>query len=162
MESSHSPPRFPVAVLLEKHPPVTQWTEASWRATGLVVNEANEKGLYLVQQQGKVEQYLYQGLDIKLFVDECESYYHNLKSPKPSCYIIADLETDGTPKPFIATLSFDEAHAYFEGNEEVYEMAIPPELYVWVEAFIIDNYFPEKKKKRKLKNWDNQSGNIRV
>lgn len=159
---THAPPQFPVAVVLEKHPPITQWTDASWRATGLVVNHDQDKGLQLIQKQGEVEQFIYKGLVIQLFADECESYYHNLKSPKPSCYVIADLADDGTPQPFITTLSFDEAHAYFEGNEEVYEMPIPAELYVWVEQFIIENYFPEKKTKRKLKDWDNKAGNIRA
>ena len=50
-------------------------------------------------------------------------------------------------------MSFDEAHAYLEGDDEVYAVDVPAELYKWTEAYVIANYFPEKKKKRKLRDW---------
>ena len=30
---------------------------------------------------------------------------------------------------------------------------VPAEIYRWTEAFVIANYFPEKKRKRKLRDW---------
>jgi hypothetical protein len=50
-------------------------------------------------------------------------------------------------------MSFDEAHAYLEGEDEIYAVDVPPELYRWTESFVISNYFPERKRKRKLRNW---------
>ena len=55
------------------------------------------------------------------------------------------------PKNVVAL--FDEAHAYLEGEDEIYAVDVPPELYLWAEAFVIANYFPEKKRKRKLRDW---------
>lgn len=152
---------FNVAVLFEKRPSSNRWIDASWRATGLVVSTSTQKGMNLVKssesdhdsQEGS-EYYIYTGLSIRLFKDECESYYHNMKSPQPHCYVVAHWLNDA-PEPFLATLSFDEAHAYLEGNEEVYEMPVPAELYLSVEAYVIEHYFPEKKRKRKLKQWHN-------
>jgi hypothetical protein len=50
-------------------------------------------------------------------------------------------------------MSFDEAHAYLEGDDEIYAVDVPGELYRWTEAYVIAHYFPEKKKKRKLRDW---------
>ena len=48
------------------------------------------------------------------------------------------------PRPFKVSMSFDEAHAYLEGDDQVYTVDVPPELYRWTEAYVIANYFPEK------------------
>ena len=104
--------------------------------------------------------YLCGGLKVTLFKDECESYYHNLMSPQPGCYVVAaeaEAEADNEiPKPYLVSLSFDEVHAYLEGDEHVYAVEIPPELYKWTEAFVLTHYVATKKTKRKLKNWKSQ------
>ncbi len=55
-------------------------------------------------------------------------------------------------------MSFDEVHAYLEGDEQVYAVEIPAELYQWAEAFILSHYAATKKVKRKLKYWMQGSG----
>jgi len=76
-------------------------------------------------------------------------------SPKPGCFIVAEetSDLDEMPVPYLVSLSFDEVHAYLEGDEEVYAVEIPPELYQWAEAYILTHYSAEKKVKRKLKDW---------
>lgn len=61
------------------------------------------------------------------------------------------------PVPYLVSLSFDEVHAYLEGDEQVFAVEIPPELYKWSEAFILTHYVATKKTKRKLKNWKTQA-----
>ena len=153
---------FPVAVLMEKRPPVNQWADAYWKAVGVVVGESENDETRLVHEQDEVQQYLIPGLTVRLYKDQCESYYHNMKSPQPSCYIICYRRDNAMPEPFLISMSFDEAHSYLEGDEEVYSVPVPPELYQHTEAYVIDNYFPEKKKKRKLNNWKQGGGNIRA
>ena len=51
------------------------------------------------------------------------------------------------------TLCFDEANAYAEGDEDVHNVPMPPELMKWLEAFVIAHYVPEKRKKRKRREW---------
>ncbi len=75
--------------------------------------------------------------------------------------MVADIDEESQPVPFLVTLSFDEAHAYLEGDQEVYAVDIPPELYRWSEAFVLSHYVPQKKRKRKLDNWKDQSGRSR-
>ena len=61
------------------------------------------------------------------------------------------------PVPFLVSLSFDEAHAYLEGDDTVFAVDIPAEMYRWIESFVLAHYCPQQLKKRKRKNW--KSGN---
>lgn len=147
------PEQLPVATIFEKRPSTSRWADAYWTATGVIVGGAEYSGVTLLHAQDGIEQYLYPGLNLTLYRDECESYYHNLKSPQPGCYIVANLSDEGVPKPFLITLCFDAANSYLQGSAEVYAVPIPPELYRWTEAFVLEHYAPEQKKKRRLTDW---------
>jgi len=152
------PHSFPVSVIMESRPSKSQWIDETWNGVGVVAQSGTNKNDIKVIEQGEVKQVIYGGLEINLHLDECESYYHNLMSPEPGCFIVAreeDEEGDETdiPIPFLVTMSFDQAHAYLEGDDTIYSVALPPELYRWVEAYILENYSAEKRTKRKRKDW---------
>ena len=151
------PQRLAVSVILEKRPSISRWADAYWTATGVVVGTNEHHTVTLLHEQDGIQQYLYPGLSVSLHRDECDGYYHNLQSPQPGCYIIANLAADGTPSPYIVTLSFDEANSYLQGSAEVYAVPIPPELYRWTEAYVLEHYAPEKKKKPRLTDWQNDN-----
>lgn len=153
------PEKLAVSVIMEKRPSDHAWVDFSYQAVGVVASEQSQDDqVKKIYEQNGIERYLFSGLHVQLYVDECESYYHNLMSPHPGCYIVAsEPETlDEMPEPYIVSLSFDEAHAYLEGDEQVYAVEIPAELYRWTEAFILMHYVATKKTKRKLKNWSEQ------
>jgi hypothetical protein len=165
------PSSFDVSVIMESRPSSHLWADESWNAIGVVAmsepgqNSGKNREIKLIEQ-GDIKQFIYSGMKIRLHLDECESYYHNLMSPEPGCFIIASEEdADGNetnvPIPFLVSLSFDEAHAYLEGDATVYSVPIPPELYRWAEAYILENYAPEKRTKRKRTDWkiEQQQGN---
>jgi len=144
---------------MQRSPPLNSaWCDYQWSAIGIAVT-ANENAqsneARLVHENGDTRQYMYSGFNIRLHIDECESYYQNLMSPTPRCYVVASRDDNDTPEPFLVCMSFDEAHAYLEGDEEVYDVDIPPELYCWTEAFVLTHYAPEKRLKRKRQNWKN-------
>jgi len=150
------PNKLPVSVIMEKRPSDHAWADFYYEAIGVVTSDQlQEDETKKIYELDGVERFLVSGLSLQLYVDECESYYHNLMSPQPGCYIVADEpETaDEMPEPFLVSLSFDEAHAYLEGDAQIYAVEIPPELYKWAEAFILTHYVATKKTKRKLKNW---------
>jgi hypothetical protein len=160
------PDKMPVSVIMEKRPCDHAWADYSFKAVGVVTgDQQQDRQFRRIRQQDGVEQYLYSGLSVQLHEDECESYYHNLMSPQPGCYIVAgeaEAEAKGEgeaeiPEPYLVSLSFDEAHAYLEGDEQVYAVEIPPELYRWTEAFVLTHYIATKKVKRKLNNWKNET-----
>ena len=76
-------------------------------------------------------------------------------SPEPGCFIVASQpdDADDMPVPYLVSLSFDEVHAYLEGDEQIYSVEIPALLYQWAEAYVLSHYVAIKKTKRKLKNW---------
>jgi len=155
------PEHFPLAIIMRCSPAQDNtWVDFVWDAVGVTVGEytrVNDDTPLLVHEEDGIREYLYSGLGVNLYLDQCESYYHNLMSPKPGCYIVARTdEDDVTPEPFLVSMSFDEAHAYLEGDAEVFTVAIPPELYRWTEAYVIANYVAVKRKKRKLKDWKQQ------
>ena len=162
LDSEPSPPgHFGVSVIMEARLSRSVWADEEWSAVGVTAGEqfdAHEEEVQEIFHEKDVRRLLYPGFRLMLHVDECESYYHNLMAPHPSCYVVADIDDKSQPVPFLVTLSFDEAHAYLEGDQEVYAVDIPPELYRWSEAFVLIHYVPQKKRKRKLDNWKKQSG----
>ncbi len=98
------------------------------------------------------EQYLWTGLDLNLHPDASESYYCNLMGEKPSVFVVSRSE-QGCLQPFLVTLSYDEAASYMEVDESVSAVPMPAEIYRWCEAFVLEHYVPEKKRKRKRDNW---------
>ncbi len=154
------PEKMPVSVIMEKIPSAHQWIDFTYQAVGVITADGQaERSVTKIHENNGVEQFLFTGLSVQLYTDECESYYHNLMSPQPGCFIVADEMDDPNemPTPYLVSLSFDEVHAYLEGDEQVYAVSIPPELYKWSEAFILTHYVATKKTKRKLKDWKGQA-----
>ena len=155
------PDQITVSVVMEKRASNNAWIDFSYKAIGVIVGKSGEnKQIKSIFEDGEAEHFLVTGLQMRLHEDECESYYHNLMSPKPGCYIVAETpdDPDEMPVPYLVSMSFDEVHAYLEGDEQVYAVEIPRELYQWAEAFILTRYVAVKKTKRKLKNWHEKQG----
>jgi len=154
------PESFPVSVMLESRPAKSEWIDVVWRAMAVIIGRSTDQPdeqPRLIHTANNIKHYICDGLQVVLYKDECESYYHNLMSPTPRCYVVAHVEDiEDPPEPFLITMSFDEAHAYLEGEDEVYDVDVPPELYRWTEAFILVHYAPEKRFKRKRKDWKQQ------
>ncbi len=121
----------------------------------MVRGDEAESSVSCIYKDGEIEHLLVTGLTLRLHLDECESYYHNLMSPEPGCFIVASQpdDSDDMPLPYLVSLSFDEVHAYLEGDEQVYSVQIPQQLYQWAEAYVLTNYVALKKTKRKRQNW---------
>lgn len=100
------------------------------------------------------EQFLHEGYFIELFDDEAESYYANLMGAKPAVFVIgAEDEEEDTFAPLLVTLSYSEMTSYMEVDTPVFDLPIPAPIYEWVEGWVLENYHPEKKHKRKRKKW---------
>ncbi|MES9944436.1 MAG: DUF3305 domain-containing protein [Candidatus Thiodiazotropha sp.] len=152
-----NPSKFNVSVIMQQSPSDSQWLENNWEAVGIISDLVEERGdraaPSLIHQEGSVNRYLYSGFTLRLHEDECESYYYNLLSIQPHCYVVANLDDQGKPEPFLVSLSYDEAHAYLEGDDAVYTVPLPAELYRWTEAFVLNHYVPQKRTKRKRTDW---------
>ena len=161
--------RFPVAVMTRYTPtPEVAWSDGRWQVDAVLAGAAisangpGDDAADPVPHPIQDRAWLWSGLSVSLFVDEAESYYLNLMSDQPRVFVVCDHQADGRLKPILATLSFDEAAAYEEGDLLVADAPIPPELYQWLEGFVLAHYVPEKRRKRKRENWKDQGGRRRV
>jgi len=103
------------------------------------------------------EQYLWTGFRLRVHRDQAESYYFNLVSDRPSVFAISRPGRGGRLRPVLLTLSYDEASAYLEVDEQVSRLAMPAEVYRWLESFVVRHYVPERKKKRRRDDWKQDS-----
>lgn len=151
------PENFHVSLIVQQSPSQNPWSDFRWEVVGMVAGAAEalpaDPAVELIQERDGIRLYLHRGFTLRLHADECESYYHNLMSPAPCAYVVATEQEGGAPRPRLVSLSFDEAHAYLEGDEALYTVAVPPEIYQWIEAFVLAHYVPEKRTKRRLRDW---------
>jgi len=151
------PLQYPVAVLVEyqavhHH----RWIDGRWSVTGVVAGKRLENAAVrcqLIHSNNETQQYLWAGLSVELHPDDAESYYCNLMSDNPSVFVVCNEEQDGALQPSIATLSYGEATSYMETDQRVERVAMPADLYRWLEQYVLENYVPEKRKKRKRDDW---------
>lgn len=132
------------------------WVTESWKAVGVTVGagrpDASAQPLPLVAGPDAA-QFLWTGLIVELHPDEAESYYHNLMVGHPGCYIVVRPGEGGIPEPVLVTISFDAGQAYQEGEDTLFSVPLPAELYRAAEAFVLEHYVPEKRTKRRRQDW---------
>lgn len=152
-----APRQFPLAVLMERQP-VTghRWVTERWVAASVVAGDAvGVPGEPIVVRDDELERRLHPGLALELFPDDAPSYYNNLMAAQPSVFVICALDDEGggPPQPSHVTVSYGEASAYMETDEPVFAVPMPPEVYVWVERYVLEHYVPEPPRKRKRVDW---------
>lgn len=164
--ATNLPSHFPVTVIMQRRPAkVSPWVDYIWTAIGVTAGNtvADSQSMSdkprVAHIEDDVQLHIFSGYQVRLYADECESYYHNLMSPSPRLYVVVRHNDDeDKPIPFIVSLSFDEAHAYLESDDEVFAVDLPPEIYLWTEAFVLTHYCPQQRIKRKRKDWsENES-----
>jgi hypothetical protein len=151
---------IPVAVIMGRREiSGGAWRVPSWRAVGVVsgehfVNRAARGEP--VAAAGEEQQFLWTGLTLELYRDAAESYWSNLVGEKPALFVRCQEDADMLPIPVAVSADQDEAGAGIEGDDSVFAVAIPPEVYQALERFVVEHFVPREPKKRKRKNWSSQ------
>jgi len=142
---------FAVAVITAREPVKdNRWISERWRVVG-VVRAASDAvaGRTQIRSGPEGEQYLWNGLQLKLRESEADSYYFNLIAQNPNLQVICQTGDDGEPRPVVVTADYIDAMAHREAGADVHAVAIPADLYVWLERYVLDHYTPEEKKTRR-------------
>lgn len=153
---------LPVAVVMARKT-VTQgrWTVQAWEATGIVAGEhvaGSSREPVLVREDSDAKQYLFGGLCVELHKDGAEGYWFNLAGEQPALYVVCHEGPDGDIRPFSVTADPNDASAAVEGDDSVFAVPIPPEVFRQIEEFVVKYYVPEERSKRKRKDWFRESG----
>lgn len=151
---------FPVSIVMQ-HRTIENnvWVAEQWEVEAVIAGGSSDDGvpersISRLGQDG--EKYIWSNYKISLFADEAESYYFNIISDTPYVFVVCrDEEEDGELVPFKVSVNYDEASSFLELEEQVFQVPMPAEIYKWLEEFVVNNYVPIKRKKRKLENWKN-------
>ena len=147
------PESMPVTVIMRRYSVhATPWLSEKWQALAVLVplDSPPQSAPQALPIDGVDDQLRYEGLRLSLHKDQCESYYYNMLSDQPRLFVLAHPDDEERPRPFHVSASFDEAGAGMEGDELVFPVAIPPQIYRWMEAYVLIHYVPQLKYKRKL------------
>ena len=162
---------LPVTVLLERRI-ITRsfWSLPSWYLHAVAVgdsvaaNASQSDSSVKTGSTDKGDLFAWTGFKVTLYKDACERYWHALIGDKPLVYVVCRDDADDpdesgvTISPVIVTIDYDEATACAETDSLVLSAPIPPELYRYMEAFVLEHYKPAPFKKRKRRNWSEEPG----
>ena len=163
--------QLPVSVLLERRLIKRSfWSVPSWYLSSVAVGDdlqANFTPGELAYRTDSGDVYAWSGFTITLYRDACERYWHALIGDKPQVYVMCrEVEDSGESEagvqdaiePIHVTIDYDDASAYAETDQMVLSAAIPPELYRYMEQFVLTHYEPKEFKKRKRRKWSEDEG----
>jgi len=160
---SEIPSRFTMSVVLQRQSNmINGWESVQWEIAAVLSDPDGPKRLedpITIRQTHSVSQYLWKGLQMTLYVDACEGYWYNLMSEKPYVFVVCeqDVDDDEPPIPILITASQDEAGAHLETDALVLSAPLPTDVLDGVERFVVNHYVPQVRKKRKRRNWVEES-----
>lgn len=151
---------LPVTVVVQcTQTPEHRWQSETRQVVAVIARTAEsdqpaEVGGGQSDQVDDAEMLRYDHLQIELHADEADSYYLNISTEQPRCFVVLN-ENDETGKhePFIVTASPDLAASYESVDHPIEVVALDPALYPAIETFVLTHHIPEEFKKRKRKNW---------
>lgn len=152
---------FPATILLEKRAVKRQfWQSHAWYLDTVAIGDgvsSDSVAGELAYRKDTGDVFRWSGFQVTLYKDACERYWHSLISDEPKIYVVCRdaYEADHAHdiEPLSLTADYDEALAFAETDDLVLTALIPPELYRYMEGFVLSHYRPVPFKKRKRKNW---------
>ena len=148
---------LPVAVIMGRRVVSRSgWSVPSWRVVGVVAGEnlpGRDARAVPIRSDGDEEQFLWGGLRLELYRDASESYWVNLIGQQPALFVLCIEAEDGSLEPQFVTADPHEAGSGVEGNDRVFSAPIPPEVYPFLERFVVEHHVPQEKHKRKRTDW---------
>ena len=152
---------IPVAVVLERDMKSnSRWAYPSWSVFA-VVTGAHLRGddqNMVIHDDGEQTRFYWGGMSLNLYKDGSEGYWYNLLSDVPYLFVVCDGEPgDDEVEPIFITANQDEANANMESDDLVLSIAMPADIRELVERYVTTHYAPKEKKKRKRRDWVEES-----
>lgn len=156
---------FAATVLLEKRNVQRKyWHSHAWYLDTVAIGDAVSDaavGGEIAYSKLTGDVFRWSGFRVTLYKDACERYWHALISEEPKIYVVCrDSDEDTEPhdvSPLCVTVDYDEALAFAETDDLTLSAPIPPQLYRYMEDFVLTHYRPVPFKKRKRRNWAEES-----
>ena len=153
-------PRLAVSVLMrrERVPgPMARWQPWRWVLADVLPasgESATVAARQCVEHSADHSLWLHSGLAVTLHRDDVEGYHLNATAGQPCFWVMWRMEeVDGEDEPVampqIVTLSYHDAGRWLDAQETVERVDAPPEVLMWLQAFIDAHYQPEPKRRRR-------------
>jgi hypothetical protein len=137
------------------------WSAYQWDCVAVVCGEdtvEHAPGVTLVSESHGRTRFMWSGMTINLYKDGCESYWYNLLSETPRLFVICFNDETAEDEsmavaPALVSANQDEANAHMESEDLVFSVPMPRQVIDRVERFVVAQYEPVIKKKRKRRDW---------
>lgn len=157
LENAFARERIAVSIVLERRPMQRgRWSFIDWQVVGAMAGQAcaeDEPKCALVHGDERRRQYLWSGFHVTLYKDSAESYWYNLVGKQPSLFVICSARDGHEMAPFLVSANYNEAAAFMETDTKVFATPMPPEVYRWLEDYVVHNYEPQEPTKRRRRKW---------
>lgn len=139
-----------VAVVLERVAQPNAWEAWKYRLLEVVPDQgvfgAEVRQLH---DDGKTSRWLFPGITVRLFPDECKGYFLNLTSGRPAWFVFWRPDGDDASRVELTgvSLSYIEADRRMTAEEFVENVPLAPELCEWLQGFTNQHFQPEERRK---------------
>lgn len=148
---------IPVSVVLQRAIDTTKkWVLPHWTAFAVVAGENLRKNhqRVLIHEDDLNTRFLWGGLVVHLYKDGSEGYWYNLLSDEPYLFVVCEGEQgEQEVEPAFVTANQDEASGYMESDRLVLSVPMPVDIRNILERYVVSHYVPETKRKRKRRDW---------
>jgi hypothetical protein len=148
---------IPVAVVLDRElDQGSRWGYPTWRVHEVVAGEgiAQLGGKSVIGANAGTRRTVHTGFTLDLFKDGSEGYWYNLLSEEPYLFVVCEGEYSAMEiRPMHVTANQDEANGHLESDDIVLPVPMPAEITALLERYVISHYRPEVKRKRKRRDW---------
>lgn len=149
--------RAPVSILLERRQRQWgRWPFIDWQVVGTVTGQrlaADEPRCTVIHRGEQSVRYLWSGFYLALYKDRAESYWCNLVGEQPSLFVICAPRDDHEMAPLVVSTDCHEGAAYMATDVKVFATPMPPNVYRWLEDYVLANYIPQEPKRRRRHKW---------
>ena len=181
-------PALEVSVIMRREPIVgamSRWQSHRWvledvvlerEVEGEVEGKASaieiEKNASKIFKNDSIERWKHAGYIAKLYTDDTEGYYLNVTTHAPCWFVLwrmQEIAEDGagiTDEPIavpeMVSLSYHDAGRWLDAQETVEQVPLPPEVVVWLQAFVDEHHVAEVKKRKRpesFKRLEDRFGN---
>lgn len=171
MSETATPPSFNLAVIMERLAINNRWQSHRWQLVGVVADDGLHGSLasatVIATHEGST-QVLHPGHVVTVFADEAEGYYLNVTAPEPRVFVLWRMleevpeDSPGHAAPHTITLSYNEAARWMDAQEKVDGVAMPPDIFNALTAWVAANYKPPEKKNRvRPQSFESKDGRYR-
>jgi Protein of unknown function (DUF3305) len=143
-------PDLQVAAVIERVAKPNAWQDWSFRLCEVLPDEGAFGPLpRCLHDDGQRSRWLYPGLQMTLFADECKGYFLNLTSGRPVWFVFW-VSDPADPSMLVMTgvsMSYIEADRRMTAEEVVENVPLDPELCEWLRVFTNEHFKPDTGRK---------------